>query len=351
MTAFIATQKPDRLLLDIGGTGIAAAFVGRQKGPIVVIRAELDALPIEEASQLPYASNVRGVSHTCGHDGHMATLAGLAIQLGRRRPARGQVWLLLQPAEETGEGAEKVQRDPRFAEIDADWIFALHNLPGRPLGEVVVRRGAFNCGSIGLIVRLSGLSSHAAHPEQGRSPAIATAQLIKILEALPETLDAEFGFSMTTVIHARLGEVAAFGTTPGEALIMATLRAEHQETLIELRAAAKQAVADVAAQHGLAHGIEWTEEYPVTSNHDAAVDLVVAAACSAGLDVVELDAPLRWSEDFGWFTALTPGALIGLGSGLEQAPLHSPTYDFPDQLIPAGVDLLMKIIDKAVAAT
>jgi amidohydrolase len=350
MATFIRSHGPDKLLEGVGGTGIAARFDGEREGPTVMVRAELDAVPIEEVTGVAYRSQSPGVAHLCGHDGHMAMLAGLAARLSRRPPACGRVWLLLQPAEETGEGAQRVVVDAAFAEIDPDWVFALHNLPGTPLGTVTIRRGTVACGSIGMIVRLVGRSSHAGHPEQGLSPAPAVAQLIDAFAVLPEQVAASGegeGFTLATVIHARLGEVA-FGTTPGEATVMVTLRAEQKETLQGLRAAARQLASEVATAHDLQHQVEWTEEFPVTVNHDRAVDLVCAAGRATQLEVVETADLLRWSEDFGHFTERIPGALIGLGAGSEQPPLHSSRYDFPDDLIPVGVQLLSAVVDQAV---
>jgi amidohydrolase len=348
MTTFIRAHGPARLLEGVGGTGIAARFDAEREGPTVMVRADLDAVPIEEVTGVPYRSQNPGVAHLCGHDGHMAVLAGLAARLSQRPPACGRVWLLLQPAEETGEGARRVIAGAAFDEIDPDWVFALHNLPGMPLGTVAVRRGTVACGSIGLIIRLVGRSSHAGHPEQGLSPAPAVARLLDSFAALSEqvaaTGDGE-GFTLATVIHARLGDVA-FGTTPGEATVMVTLRAEKSDTLQRLRQTAEQLAIEVATAHGLQYHLEWTDEFPVTVNHDRAIDLVCNAARTAQLEVVDTADLLRWSEDFGHYTERVPGALVGLGAGCEQPPLHSSKYDFPDKLIKVGVQLLSTIVDQ-----
>jgi amidohydrolase len=346
MATYLEAHDPSCLLEGLGGTGVAARFDGARQGPTVMLRAELDGLPLTEATGVPYRSQAPGVAHLCGHDGHMAMLAGLAARLSHRPPACGRVWLLLQPAEETGEGARRVVTDDAFHQIEPDWVFALHNLPGTPLGTVAIRYGTSACGSIGLIIRLLGRSSHAGHPEQGLSPAPAMARLIDSFQTLPEQVAAtgeDLGFCLATVIHARLGEVA-FGTTPGEASVMVTLRAERSATLKRLRAAARQVATEVAGSHGLELDIEWTEEFPVTVNHDRAVDLVHAAARKAALEIVESDL-LRWSEDFGHYTERVPGALVGLGAGSRQPPLHSPSYDFPDELTPIGVRLLSTLVD------
>jgi len=165
MSGFDRGTGPDQVLRGLGGHGVAFTFSGKEEGPTVLLRCELDALPIPETIALEHGSADPAASHKCGHDGHMATLVGVAADLAERPLARGRAVLLFQPAEETGEGAARVIADPQFTLIAPDFAVALHNLPGRPLGSVVVRRGAFNCASVGLIARLRGRTSHAAEPE------------------------------------------------------------------------------------------------------------------------------------------------------------------------------------------
>ncbi len=348
MAAWLGAQRPDALLEGLGGRGVAARFDGAADGPTVLLRAELDALPIAEAGALAYRSTRPGVAHLCGHDGHMAILAGVAARLAARRPKRGRVWLLLQPSEETGEGARRIVADPRFTELDPDWAFALHNLPGHPLGRVLLREGTFACGSVGLAARLHGATAHAAHPEQARSPAATVARLIPRLGGVADGVaEAGDGFALSTVIHVRLGEMA-FGTTPGEALVCATLRADDADALSRLRDAAETAVIEECTRDELGREIEWVEPFPVTVNHPEAIAVARAAAADLGLEARDLAEALRWSEDFGEITRGRRGALIGLGSGSDQPPLHTPTYDFPDALLQTGVDLLYRMADRAL---
>jgi amidohydrolase len=340
---FFAPLAPDRVLEGLGGHGVAFVFAGAQPGPTVLLRCELDALPIAEAGDLPHRSDAAGVSHKCGHDGHMAILAALGRDLAVRRPVRGRVVLLHQPAEETGQGAAAVLADPRFAEIAPDLAFALHNLPGHAAGEVVVREGAFSSASRGLAVALAGATAHAGQPETGRSPARA---LARIVAGLAEWAPADAAATdFATVVGARLGE-RAFGTAPGAAELWATLRAGSDAGLDRLAARALELVAAAAAADGIGHEATWHDVFPATVNDPAAVAVVRRAA--GPLPVRELTAPLRWSEDFGRFTAAGPGALFGLGAGREQPALHDPDYDFPDGLIPPASALLRRIVDSVL---
>ncbi|MBD3222610.1 amidohydrolase [bacterium] len=338
---FLLPCQPTRLLERIGGHGLAVVFAAPNgaPGPTVVLRAELDALPITETATPPHASRNPGVGHLCGHDGHMAALCGVALRRRERPLVRGRLVLLFQPAEETGQGARQVAEDPRWQDLAVDHCYAIHNLPGYPLGQVLVREGPFTAGSVGLIVRLQGRTAHAAYPEQGLSPALAMSRLVTGLVQMPTTVATESDLALVTIVHAQLGDVA-FGTSPGRAEIMATVRADREETLTALRERAAAIAREEAARDGLACELEWVEEFPVTANDDLAVTVVRSAAGARGLACAEPDeSPFRWSEDFGWLIRDCTGALIGLGSGVDQPVLHAPDFDFPDELIPLAGQL------------
>lgn len=337
---FISEHRPEGVLTGLGGHGLAAVFAGKEPGPTVAFRAETDAVPVAETNRFAHCSRTAGVSHTCGHDGHAVIVAGLAPVLARRPLRRGRAVLLFQPSEETGEGARRVIEDDTFSRIKPDWIFALHNLPGHPRGQVLVRPGVFACASTGLVIRLTGTTSHAAHPEQARCPALPMAEIIKGLTALPERFDF---FTLVTVVHARLGDVA-FGTTPGRAEVMATLRAAGDEQMQALLAEAQRLAEEHAALGRLELSISYCDPFTALVNDPAAVDLIHSAAHETGRAVKKMPEPFRWSDDFGCFTAVAKGAMFGLGAGLSHHPLHSSTYDFPDDLIPMGVAMFDRIL-------
>lgn len=336
---FLVASSPSRLLDRLGGTGLAAVYKAPdgQPGPTVAFRAELDALPIQEVGGLPHASRRPGISHVCGHDGHMAMLCGLARSLKSEPLKAGKLVLLFQPAEETGSGSRAVLSDARWQQLGVERMVAVHNLPGHPLGQVMLRDGPITAGSIGLVVKLLGRTAHAAYPEQALSPALAMSRLVPALVSLPIDLEAHGKLALVTVVHARLG-VVAFGTTPGEAEIMATLRSDEDGILDELKRRAVAAAEAEAERDGLAIEISWVEEFPVTSNEAQTVAIARRAAASAGLTIARPpESPFRWSEDFGWFTRTVPGALVGLGAGEDQPVLHSADFDFPDELLPLGI--------------
>lgn len=334
---------PETVLTGIAGTGIALIYPGQEAGPTVMIRAELDAVPVAEENQVPYRSQHSGISHACGHDGHMVMVTALAPWLSANPPKRGRVVLLFQPAEETGNGGKTVIDDPQWPTIKPDYAFALHNVPGLALGELAIRSGTFNCASSGLAIHLKGSSSHAAHPEDGTSPAMAMCTLIDGLSQLSRPDDKVL--SLVTVIHARLGEVA-FGTAPGNAVVMATLRAASQEAMDQLCQRADDLAAATANAHKLTYHLEWYDPFPLSANHPEAVSVVQSSAQELGLTCHQLHHPFRWSEDFGWISAQCKGAMFALGSGLGQAQLHSPLFDFPDKLLPYGASVFAGCIDR-----
>lgn len=342
---FLKQQNPDSVTEKVGGQGLIATYGGNQEGPSVMIRCELDALPIPEENDAAYHSRTKGISHKCGHDGHMAIVSGLAAYLSKIRPERGQVHLLFQPAEETGEGAERVLSDQKFQSLAPDYVFALHNLPGYPKNQVIIKKGVFASASRGLVVRLKGETSHAAHPEKGRSPALALAQLIQTFSSFPQFFTSLDKGAKVTVVHSRLGEIA-FGTSPGDAELRATIRTHKNSVMEQLCEKAEQVVKDTANTHGLEWSTKWTEIFEATVNDEDCNEMIQQAAAQAGKQVNIKKTPFAWSEDFGRFTSHYKGAMFGLGAGRDRPPLHSANYDFPDALIPAGTGMFLGIIDQ-----
>ncbi|WP_102224576.1 amidohydrolase [Acidimangrovimonas sediminis] len=343
IVAALAPCPPDRVIDGLGGHGVAAIFDGTAPGPTVLIRSELDALPIEEISALPYRSQVPGKGHLCGHDGHSTILVGLARLLSRQRPARGRAVLLFQPAEETGAGAAAVLKDPRFAEITPDWAFALHNMPGLPLGRVSVAEGPANCASVGLRVMLTGRTAHASMPEDGISPAQTLAGLIPAFSALGRGGDLAPGFRLVTITHLTMGE-PAFGIAPGAAEIWLTLRALSDEDLSDLMETATALACDAAATAGLSAELTHHDHFRACTNDPGAVARLRDALETEGIPHDAANLPMRASEDFGRFGGVAKAAMFLLGSGIESPALHNPDFDFPDSLIPVGTRVFHRVL-------
>jgi len=341
--AVLVATNPDRLITGLGGHGIAAVYEGAQPGPTVMIRAELDGLPIEEISGIPYRSTVPGKGHLCGHDGHMTILTGLARLLGRRRPQSGRVVLLFQPAEEDGSGAAAVVADPRFRELTPDFAFALHNLPGLALGKVALTEGPVNCASRGMRIVLNGKTAHASMPETGISPVSVVAELMPALTALGRGGPLDEDFAMVTITHAKIGE-PAFGVAPARAEIWATLRTLTDESMEELCVSAEHLVLSAATQKGLSVEISHDDIFQHCENAPEAVAHLRRALDEEGIVHDRGDLPMRASEDFGRFGQRAPAAMFFLGAGENHPSLHNPDYDFPDDLIGIGTRVFMRTI-------
>ena len=341
--AFLASTTPDKIIAGLGGHGVGVIYEGSDPGPTVLFRSELDALPIEEISDVPHRSTVPGKAHLCGHDGHMATLAALARGLGRQRPMRGRVVLMFQPAEEDGSGAAAVVCDPRFREIAPDLAFSYHNMPGIPLGQVALAEGPVNCASRGMCISLLGKTAHASQPETGISPMATVASLMPALAALGEGGPLDAAFAMVTVTHARMGE-PAFGIAPGYAEIWATLRTLTDGRMRELCTAAEELARDAAVKAGLSVDFAYRDIFDTVENAPEAVTHLRRALDAEGVLHDPGNLPLRGSEDFGRFGQSAPAAMFFLGAGKDHPSLHNPDYDFPDELIGIGAQVFMRTV-------
>jgi amidohydrolase len=352
----LAKARPDKIVERLGTmqTGICAVFDSAQPGPTLLIRAELDALPIQESNTFDHRSTTSGVSHKCGHDGHMATLVAVADGLCDKPITAGRVYLLFQPAEETGTGAAAVIADKRFKALTPpDFVYAFHNVPKYPFGRVLVRDGTFAQASVGFIVKYRGKTSHSSYPEHGINPSRAVTELIMAVNSLDTRLaDQVVAPVLGTISYAQLGDANLglnFGTTPGEASVAGVIRAQRTDDLTQVRAHLTDVALRLAAESGLSHDLTWHEAFAATVSSEECVDTIECAAGDAALTVERLQSPFRWSEDFGYFTEAYNGAFFGLGSGVEQPQLHDDGYDYPDELIDIGAKLYRAIIDRHLA--
>lgn len=342
VVAFLGPTRPDEVVTGLGGHGVAAVYDSGVPGPTVMLRSEIDALPIEEISDIPHRSTVPGKAHLCGHEGHTAILAAVARELAVERPRTGRVVLMFQPAEETGAGAAAVIADPRFEKIAPDYAFSLHNLPGLPLGHASVTVGPVNCASRGLRIVLNGRTSHASAPEDGISPMAAVARLMPALTALGPGGALDENYRLVTVTHAEMGE-PAFGIAPGRAEIWATLRTLTDDRMADICAAAERLVAEATAGAGLACELSYHDVFHHCENDPEAVALLRRAMDEEGIAHDE-GLILRASEDFGLFGRKAKSAMFYFGAGEHSPQLHNPDYDFPDALIEPAARIFLRVV-------
>lgn len=321
----------------------AKAFTNREKPIKVAFRADMDALPISESLDLPYVSRQPGVSHKCGHDGHSAVLAGLALEL-EKNPPPVDVYLIFQAAEETGAGGESCSQ--LLTREGIDWVFAFHNWSGIPAGCVALKSGVAQMASLGLSVGMTGVTAHASQPEDGKNPAAALSELLLCALKLAGFESAGNNFSgqvLATVINVDIGE-KNFGISASKGEVSFTLRAEYENDLAEL----KQIILDYAQNLSRRDGLEFSyrefDVFPETRNHDVALKRVRRAAERAGFSIIELQRPWRASEDFGHYLKLVPGAMVYIGNGVDYPSIHTKDFDFRDENIRVAVDLWLNIL-------
>lgn len=338
---FMDKYHPDTAI-DVSKTGKLFVFDSKQDGPTTVFRADMDALPIYEENNIEYTSLNKGVAHLCGHDGHMTIVLGLAKKISENRPLKGKVVLLFQPAEESEQGARDVVNSSEFKALNPDFIFGLHNIPKAPMHQILVKSGSFAAASKGMTIKLYGKSSHAAEPEKGISPASAIAKIIQKLHILRDDTSLFSDVILLTIINIKLGEIA-FGTSPGYAEIRITLRSFKNEDMELLTNETAQIITEISKQEQLKIDIEYSEVFPATINNENCLNLIKQSAEINQYDLKEIENPFKWSEDFGYYSEKYHTGFFGLGSGIKQAALHNPDFDFPDEIIATGVNLFNQI--------
>ena len=307
----------------------------------IAFRADFDALPIEDnRPDLPYNSTIPGVSHKCGHDGHAASLAGLALEVDQNGADKNVIFLF-QHAEETGQGA--METVDTLSQLGIDEFYAYHNYGGEAAGTVIVRNGIAHCASTGMTIAMTGTVAHASMPETGVSPALPIARLACELPRLsaPEQYT---GLVLCTIVQIDVGK-KAFGVAPGYGEISMTLRAEYEEELDKLTASVRSLAEQIARESGLKVEISFQDYFPETRNTDWCADKVRAAAKALNLPLCELEEVRRGSEDFGYIIKAIPGCNFGIAGGPEVPAPHTRTFDFPDGILETAVEVYKKLIE------
>lgn len=340
---FLKLNNPTKIIDSIGGSGLAAIYDFGESGKTITIRCELDALPIQEINQFSHRSSTNGVSHKCGHDGHMAILSGVSSWLKNQKFQKGKVVLLFQPAEENGEGAYKVLNNQRFIELKIDYFFSLHNLPKEPMHSIVMNDAGFSAEVQSFSILLNGKESHAAEPENGINPAMAMAKIINELSATEIADTSRNDFTIMTPVHFLMGQ-KSYGISPALAELHYTLRTWTNAKMIELQQKIEDVVAAVSKDYDLEYKINWFEYFPATVNYPETNEYVYEAIKQNDFQLVNKSNPMKFGEDFGWYSKTYKTTMFGLGAGLDTSALHNADYDFPDEIIETGVKMFTSII-------
>ncbi len=340
-TAAFVCQELEKLGISftahVGGHGVVATLARAGSNRSVGLRADMDALPIMEATNAPYASKSPGVMHACGHDGHTASLLGAAKLLVEDTDWAGTVQLVFQPAEEGFGGAEAMLTDGLLQKFPMERIFGYHNWPGLETGTVMIHEGPMMAAASNFTVSLRGNAAHAAMPHLGSDPVQGAAHLIIALNAVvARNIDP---LETAVISTCKLQAGNANNQIPEMASIGGTFRALKQPVMAQIESRIRDVASHTAAAFGLTAHVEIFGFLPPTVNHKPQADFAAAVAAGQGLSVRRDMAPTMGAEDFGRFLLEIPGAYAWIGNG-NSAGLHNPHFDYNDEILPIAAHYL-----------
>ncbi|WP_338706951.1 amidohydrolase [Paenibacillus amylolyticus] len=323
-------------------TGLVAE-VGQGDGPVVALRADIDALPIQEETKLEFASQADGKMHACGHDAHTAILIGAARLLKQRESSLpGKVRLIFQPSEEKATGARQVIQSGALSDVRA--VFGLHNKPDLQVGTVGIRKGALMAAADGFVVKVEGVGTHAAVPEAGIDPIVVAAHIVTALQAI---VSRNVGAQESAVISVtKLHSGTAWNVIPDEAILDGTVRTFDEKVRARIRERFNQVVAGVAAAYGTRATVRWIQGPPAVVNDEALASAAEQVASQIGLNSIR-PLPSPAGEDFSFYQKEVPGLFLFLGtSGPHE--WHHPGFDVDERALSLGAHLLAALAEKAL---
>lgn len=336
----------DEVVTGLGRTGVVGIIKGSGgEGRTIGLRADMDALPLDEITGKPWASTIAGRMHACGHDGHTAMLLGAAKYLAETRNFSGSVAVVFQPAEEGGRGALAMVEDGMMDRFGIAEIYGMHNMPGKPVGTFAIRKGGIMAAPDKFQLKLTGLGGHAAEPHNTADTIVIGAQIVGALQTIAARNANPLRSVVVSVTQFHAG--TTHNIIPEEAFISGTVRSldEGVRDLAERRIG--EIATGIAAAHGATIEYEYERACPVTVNHPAETDFAARAAIDVvGADNVDTEVdPSMAGEDFAFMLQSRPGAYIMIGNG-ETAGLHNPAYDFNDETIAAGISYWVRLAEQ-----
>jgi hippurate hydrolase len=339
----------DDVVTGLGRTGVVGVIRGSKPGAKVIgMRADMDALPIEEATTVAYKSTAPGKMHACGHDGHTAMLLGAAKYLAETRNFAGTVVVIFQPAEEGGAGARAMMDDGLFDRFGIEEVFGMHNYPGMPIGQFAIRSGPMMASTDTIGIDLEGVGGHAAWPHFGVDTVLVGAQIVNQLQSIVARNVDPLQAAVISICTFQAGN--ADNVIPQRAKLRGTARALSPKVRDLLQKRVREVVEGTARAYGAKAELTYTTGYPVLVNEEHKTAFAAGVAREvAGKDKVNTDcAPLMGAEDFAFMLQERPGAFIYIGNG-NSAQLHNPAYDFNDEAIPVGTSYWVRLAETALA--
>jgi amidohydrolase len=343
----------DEVATGLGRTGVVGVIKGRKPAgnggvKVIGLRADMDALPIEEETDLPYASKIPGKMHACGHDGHTAMLLGAARYLAETRNFAGDAVVIFQPAEEGGAGAAAMLEDGLMDRFRIDQVYGMHNGPGIPIGSFAIRPGPIMAATDAIDIRIEGLGGHAARPHMCIDSVLVGAQLITALQSIVSRSIDPLESAVISMCEFHAGN--ARNVIPQTAELRGTVRTLTDEVRMLVEKRVREVVAGVAQMTGARIDLVYERGYPVVVNHAAQTDFATGVAKEVAGDANVHDmAPLMGAEDFAYMLEARPGAFIFCGNG-DSAGLHHPAYNFNDEAIVFGTSYWIKLVENTLAA-
>jgi amidohydrolase len=337
---------------NVGRTGVVGVLRAGNAPQSIGLRADMDALPIVEANDLPYRSQNHGRMHACGHDGHTTMLLGAAKYLAATRNFDGTVNFIFQPAEEGLGGAKAMLADDLFERFPCDFVYGMHNMPGRPVGTFAIRPGVMMAAGAFFDITIDGKGSHGARPEDGIDPVVIAAQMTMALQTIVSRNVEPIEPAVVSVTQIHAG--AAYNVVPDNAVLRGTARTFSREVMALIESNMRRVVENIAASFGARAQLDFRELFaPLVNEPQETQVFADVAADLVGEDHVDRKrSRLLGSEDFSFMLEACPGAYINIGNGTEgshAAPLHNPRYDFNDAVLPFGAAAFAALVERKLA--